>query len=450
MIGKISNLLISVPQYIIVIVFIIRKDYKKALFYHLLFIVTSIAAIRAMFDVEIEMFSYSRLKIVGLVGVYQIISLILFFLIKIKYQVKDKTSLFYRFRTVIGYLGISATLIGLVGITFFDYFPSYLISNAVYIGFLFIHIDMLLRFSNDESFKKKMFENAIYLLIAAPIAVCICFNILGVVASYSTLNVIIQSELSYFSVVLLIALFYYKNIIWILIAFSCLCVNLITSGRGGEIMLFFIGITIFLVLLFTKNKIAENGNKIRVIRVVSVIIMFIVGSYFSIITFSDITTIKYEQFTSLFNIFAMPDNFASVYDISNSPYIRVSQILDILDNGLANPIFLFIGHGYGGYFTDSLHMFSHLDLIGGAYSIDVVSMGQFPRAHSSFPSTLLYNGLSGLFLILFLCIKYIKKIKLNFLSFAAIILFLYGFYFNLQLALTAVFILFASEYKIKI
>jgi hypothetical protein len=123
-------------------------------------------------------------------------------------------------------------------------------------------------------------------------------------------------------------------------------------------------------------------------------------------------------------------------------------VFNILHNGIYNPLSLFWGHGYGGYFTDSLGLFTNIDLANGSYANDVILKQQFPTAHSAVPSTLLYNGIIGLFLIAQLGIKYAKKIKINFLAFAGVILFFYGLYFNILLAITSVFVLFSSEYNI--
>jgi hypothetical protein len=452
LVGHLSNIILSFPQFIIVIAFILKRDYKNAVFFHLLFIVTSISAVRAMLSRDVTMFSYSQLKAYSVIGVYQIISIILFILIRIKYPnptiTECKNTLFYRFRNIVAYLGISATVIGIIGLIFSDYIGTYFMKNIVYMGFLFIHIDMLLRCINDTDFKKLMFENSICLLIAAPIAIFFCFSILRIGTSYGGIDsVIMQSELSYFAIALLLLLLYSKNIAWIVIALLCLSTNLLSSGRGGELMLFFVGIIIFLFVLFSKKNSFEQPKRKKKLAVLFLCLVPVIITYYSYISVSQLTEIKFQQLTSLFNVFSIQNNFNALYDIGSSPYIRVAEVLNIIDNGFNNFLFLLFGHGYGGYFTDSLHLFSGLDLTGGAFSYEVVASGHFTSAHSVYPSALLFNGIIGLFLLLQLGIKYIKRIKMNFLSFAAIPLFFYGFYFNLQLALTSVFILFASEYN---
>ena len=445
--GQINNLILSIPQFIIVLLFIFKRDYQNALFFHFLFVVTSISAVRTMLNVP--MFSYAGLKSIGLVGVNQIISVILYILIINKYRIKENHLLFHRFRNVIGYLGISATIIGIFGWMFSDYFPYFIMSNIVYMSFIYIHIDMLLRFADDNDFKKKVFYNVIYLLIATPIALCVCFNIFHIGTNYSALVVIMQSELSFFSIVLLIALLFFKNITWIIISLICLCINIILSGRGGEIMFFLFGVVVFLLLLYKKNLPSVFANRKKVMQMFSVIIAVVVISLIPIVNFSLLTQVKFKQVMSLLNIFMLHNNFSSINDIGSSPFVRIAQIINIGHNGLSSPFFLLFGHGYGGYFVDTLNLFSQIDLTVGAYSPEIVSIGHFPRAHGAIPSTLLYNGLIGLFLIVNIGIKYIYKMKNNFLAFGAIILFFYGLYFNVQLALTTVLILFASEYNIK-
>jgi hypothetical protein len=159
---------------------------------------------------------------------------------------------------------------------------------------------------------------------------------------------------------------------------------------------------------------------------------------------------KARQALSLLNIFQMISHPETIYFISRSPYIRVAEFLNIFDNGMHNPFFLLFGRGYGGYFTDSLHLYySGIDLGYGDYAAENILLGKFARPHSVYPSALLANGLIGLLLLLSMGIKYLKRIKKNFLSFAAFLLFFNSFYFNPQVALTFTFILFSSEYNFK-
>ena len=134
--------------------------------------------------------------------------------------------------------------------------------------------------------------------------------------------------------------------------------------------------------------------------------------------------------------------------ISESPYIRIAEFLNIIDNGLSNPLGLIFGCGYGGYYTDSTHLFQNVDVSLGGFPMDVVNSGKYGTAHSFLPMTLLYNGIVGLFFICKLGIDYLKKIKYSPLVFAAFTLFLYSFYFNTSLFMAASFSLFAAEFKL--
>jgi hypothetical protein len=288
-----------------------------------------------------------------------------------------------------------------------------------------------------------MFINTIYLLIAAPIGIFIGFSIFQVGVSYGGISsTIIQSELSYFSIILLSALLFIKNFSWIGLALICLCMNLITSGRGGEILIFILGIMVFFVLLYTRKKTFLNKRRKRVLKTLLYMRGILTIVYFPSIEFSALTQIKFRQVISLFNV------FTDLRSIASSPFVRVAEVFNVLHNGISNPFFLVFGHGYGGYFTDSLGLFRGIDLSMGAYAPDAIIRQQFPRPHGAVPCTLLCNGLIGLFLIVRLGLKYVKKIEGNFLAFAGIILFFYGLYFNNLLAITSVFVIFASEHKI--
>jgi hypothetical protein len=124
--------------------------------------------------------------------------------------------------------------------------------------------------------------------------------------------------------------------------------------------------------------------------------------------------------------------------------------LNIFDNGIHNPFFLLFGRGYGGYFTDSLCLFyDGINLGDGDYAAINIVMGKFSRPHSVYPATLLTGGVIGLFLVLTMGLKYAGRIKKNFLSFAAIPFLFTTFYFDSQIALTCIFLLFASEYRFR-
>ena len=98
---------------------------------------------------------------------------------------------------------------------------------------------------------------------------------------------------------------------------------------------------------------------------------------------------KLDEFMSLFKIFDKSSDFLAE-GVSSSPYIRIAEVLNILDNGLKNPLALMMGNGYGGFYSDSLGLFDRLDLFNaGAFNEADILTGKFTTAHSSIPNALL-------------------------------------------------------------
>ena len=69
-----------------------------------------------------------------------------------------------------------------------------------------------------------------------------------------------------------------------------------------------------------------------------------------------------EQSPSLEALFTICTTGFTLTDISDSPYIRVAEVLNILDNGIRDPLGLIFGHGFGGVYTDSTGLFRNVDV----------------------------------------------------------------------------------------
>lgn len=443
------GLLITIPQYLIVLFFLfIRKNYRKACFFHLLFIVLSLDGTSSLLGGEggaVVMYSYAKLKVVGSIGFNHLIGIFLWLCVKLKFPIIGyKDSLFYQSNKVISILALGGISIGIIGLGFFDYSFLYFMKPVVYICNAFLYTDILLRLYN-ILYVKQFYFHSIYLLIAAPIASAFCFHCLGIHSIYSTEDAFIYNEMFALSPSLLIALLQLANRKW-LICFSlgCYLLNLYVGGRGSHFVLIFAALCFFLYQLYfcSGNAIMRFG--IFVIMIISVPTLS--GFLFSA---SKLSLIKLNEVLSLTNLFwGDADFMLRIRNIPESPFVRISEVLNILHNGLSNPLGLIFGNGYGGYFTDSLGLFRGLTLLGG-YSDDVIVSGKFTTAHSVYPNVLLFNGIIGLYLLIGLGLKYLFKMRTTFLAFAALLLFLYSFYFNPIMLVCCIFLLYGAEYKLR-
>lgn len=430
------NLVISLPQVFIVIYSIFRGNLSEAVIFHFLFFLTSISPTAGL-NLGDDIVNYSRLKLFGDVAVHQALSALLAILSYNKRQTVKLPFFDLSFK-ILFYLAFVATCFGILGLFFADYQFKYFIPRFVYIVTVLVNM-YILKKNVDHIFLKSAVLISISLLIVTPIISFITFN-LGITVSYSVFDVPVFSDVIFFVPILFLAFFYIKNIIHILLPLLFYFVLLIQVGRGG----FFL-ITIFSLIVLCwhvfVNKQYFRKYRARVISLRFIFIILIVsflGGYLSL-SVEGLAEQKMGNLMSLINFISGSE----IEDIDHSPYIRIAEFLNIINE--ENFFLLIFGKGYGGYFIDNLNLFQNVDLYRGAFSDEVILSGQYTSAHSVYPNALLYNGLIGLFLILYLGIGSIKKTKNSFLAFGGVILFFYSLYFNHLMGSIAIFFLFASE-----
>jgi hypothetical protein len=151
---------------------------------------------------------------------------------------------------------------------------------------------------------------------------------------------------------------------------------------------------------------------------------------------------KINQFTSIFNLNSSFD------DVSDSPKVRIGEILNILYQYNDNKLTSIFGLGFGGYFEDHLNFFSSMDLSQGSFDDDQIYSGHFYRPHDTIPVVLLLHGFAGLFFIFYWTIvAFIKSFKSIFLLGLIPWLFLtYGF--DINIAILGVIFLYLGFYQI--
>lgn len=445
---KTWGVLLTIPQYCFVLHWILKKDYRNALFYHLLFIVLSLDSTSSLLTTsgdEFAMYSYSKLKFIGPIGFNHIVGIVLWISVKVKHPtIKHKQSLFYQFYRTVVYLAIGGISIGTLGLIFFSYPFAYFIKPIVYIFNAYIYTDILLRLY-DFQYTKRFYIHAIFLAIAAPITAAFCFHILGIHSTYSTEEAFIYNDMYALSPCLLIALLQIRNIkLLILLALGCYLLNLYAGGRGSHFVLMIAAVLFFLYQLYFHNSSWRLRVALPLVIIIALPFLLEIAN-----SASKLSIVKFNQVFSLTNLLWGDGNFMErIQNIPESPLVRISEVLNIFHNGLSNPLGLICGKGYGGHFTDSLGLFEGLTLLGG-YADDVIASGKFTTAHSVYPNALLYNGVIGLFLLIRIGIRYLKQMKYTFLTFAALLLFLYGFYFNPIMLTCCIFMLYGAEYKLQ-
>lgn len=434
-IGSPANLLLTLPEIAFVFFQVFRNRVDLAVFYNLVFVITSISAtaIMGMSDDPVSMYNYARLKLAGPVGVSYVISIILLFLSYIKHKRIPSNLLFSKLLRGFVMLATCGFIIGIIGLVFGSHYSiSGMLEYGIYIMVVIINMySLLLNYS--PSFVKLVYESVIPLLSASVIASFILYYVLGVSTSYGGLDdVVLKADLTYFASMLVLALLFVKNKVAVVIPFLLFLVMSFNSSGGKEIIL--LGLAILFYLLALLHTSSRVGKKIIAISLLAVVVV-----YGFLNTASDsLFSMKMGAVTSLFS--------SDVSEVSESPYIRIGEIMNVFYGYFQHPYLLPFGSGYGGYFEDHLNMFVGINLEIGSYSRADVSSGFFHNAHDTFSVVPFLNGLFGLWIIFSYTLKYLKRIKKNYCAFAAIPWLLLTFYFNTQMAMTGVFLLFASEF----
>ena len=444
-------LFLSLPQYLLVFYCLFNKDYRAAFLFHSVFIAACVS--RGIFiEEEVSPFLYINMRVYGPLTFNIIILFILWVSVQNKSVFVSKKSLLLTVRKTILYLLVSGSIIGLIGCLIIKYYDwHYLVTRFLFVAQCFLFVDIFIRLYN-ESYSRLFATAVVCMIAAAPVASVISFSVFGVHSFYGFDLIPLYNPILTLTPCLIIALFQLENFklkVISLIGLIFYVIHITILARGNQYLDIFVTLLLLGYLVyFKKSKNYQiKGLRLLLPFFIVVIIPFAVSS---IVSGSDVSLMKFEQFTSLFNIFDFSGNQLALQfdDVGRSPYIRLAELSNIIYEGKQNIFQLFFGQGFGGFYTDSLHMFAGIDLTRGAFSDEIAAGGRFYNAHSAIPSVLQYNGLIGLALMLWLAFSYLRKVDGSFLVFAAFVLFVQTFYFDMFGCFSFIMALFGAEYLI--
>lgn len=444
-------LFLSVPQYLLVFYYIIKKNFRTALLLHAVF---TIACVSGGIYIEdgVSPFLYIKCRIYGPLTFNIIILVTLWFAVQGKAVKLNKDSMLFKVRKTILYLLASGALIGFFGCLFVKYYDwRYLGLRILFVGEFFLFVDIFAHLYS-EKFSKIFAIVTLCMMAASPVASVISFSVFGVQAFYGYEAMPFYNPILALCPCLIIALFQLKNLKLKTISMIGLVfyvLHTLILSRGSQFLDIFIALLLLGYLVYFKRSVNFQIKSMRLL-LPALIIALIPLAIESIISGSDVSLNKFEQFTSLFTVFNPSNNGNSFNfdDVGRSPYIRLAELSNIIYEGKQNVFQLIFGQGFGGFYTDSLHMFAGIDLTRGAFSDEIVAGGRFYNAHSAIPSVLQYNGLIGLFFMFRLAFYYLRIVDKSFLVFAAFVLFVQSFYFDLNGCIAFVMALFGAEYLI--
>ncbi|PRZ21003.1 hypothetical protein [Flavobacterium granuli] len=450
---KITGILISFPEIIAVIYLLFTSKTEKAFFFHIVFTISCLAIpfsqITNPEESHYGLFNYSKLKLIGPVGVYHLIMFSFYIrTFRLKVTIPPNSVFYLLYKTII-FLGASGILIGIFGLLFFGYYIEYFVIYTSYILTLYLTSFVLIRLPF-ESFVTKLSKMLIELMIAAPIAALFVY-LLGFTSQYGTEEVSIIIEVVYFSMALIFAYYHMRNFLLPILSFLITGFLLMDGGMGGKGILF-MGIILILFLFMAFNKKATGYDIVKRRKNIQLalipVLMFGFIKLTSYIENSEYNLFLYklENVTLMVNVFQGIDG---INLIPESPRVRIVEIMSIYNELFSNPFFLLFGKGYGSYFSDDFKLLANMDLIN-AYKDIEISNNKYGGVHDSFSSIPLANGLIGVFLVFRLVIKYIKMINHNFMAYAAIPWLAFTFYYNVQFGIIAMLLLYSSEFYLNL
>ena len=431
--GSPLNLIITIPSILYVLYLIIKGDLSRALFLHLIFIVTSVSHVAiGDFDGAIIPYGYFSFKLYGPLTISYLLNIFLFirFLTKKRLSIV-KNNLLHKLFLVFVTFAACGFVLGLIGMLAAGYSLNYFITYNVYILNLIMLMACMLC-ERTSYIQKKGRLHLYYVLLAGIISSFILF-LLGSKMEYGGVEVITKPDIFSFSFLLIASLAKNStkktNIIFILLY---LLILMLGGASGKDFIFIAISLLYVLYSYFKSNMI--KAIVVATLCFVPVLIILNKGMEFNQL-FND----KFSQFASLLKIFN-----GNLDEVARSPYIRIASMINIYSENLTNPIYFLVGRGYGGYFTDSLGLFSGIDLYLGAFTPEQINSGHFYSAHGSLAVIPLLHGFGGMAIICIMIWKFIKQSRNNYYCLVVLPWIFLMFYYNLLLAITGLFFLYSS------
>ena len=442
----ILNTLISVPQFAIVLYFILTNKIERAVFWHFIFFITSYSyygnAIETEALTNLTSYNYAKLKLIGPFGFSHIISILLFTKVLLRKSTNKRKSEqpFYQFYKLVSYLLITGFVIGLMGFTFDHYYLKGLLQYGSYIIIIYIHTYILHKINNN-TLRKDLLETVIPLLVLFPI----CTFLLKLI------NPELEGGTSagFYSMLLIPALLFNKKILFVTIGLFFVIYNSIFFSTSGKSLLMLVLFIFFTFLLtYNKNIKALFPNRAKIFRILCTIFFLLIPTIILYITNqfggSAIISSKMWQVKTLMEFIFLGEGLQL---IANSPYIRITSLINVLYEGLSNPIILLFGNGYGGYFNDHFNYFSGIDLSKGAFSDIEIMSGDYYSGHDTIVTVPMLNGIIGFYFLFRVLIKYLKLSRKNYIALSAIPFLMLSFYYDTIIGVTGVLLLFVSTHS---
>jgi len=303
-------------------------------------------------------------------------------------------------------------------------------------------------FEYDSRLKDEFYEVIPYIISVAVIFNYFCW----LFRLRESLIVIGTSGLAAYCFVLIPLILFRKKAIPILIVVGIEVFLMRFHTSGKQIYSLYILFIATIILSFTSNihKTIGRANQLKIIAVlVSIMVAYPLlkesaasraeasgGNYLG----------KMQSVETLTNFFTGQGEMS---DVDDSPYIRLAEISNIVYEDVRNPIYLFFGRGFGGYYRDELQLFKGYDLTSGAFSNEEIKVGRYSYGHDTFVTVPMLNGFIGFFMLISLIVTMCKKSPQNYLYLSSLMFLLLWFYFDVLMGVFGVMLLYGAEHKVR-
>ena len=444
---KVSNVIVTIPQILFVLFLLSKKDIPSAIFYHVLFFITSFGYLGSVDSLgnevaNLESFNYAKLRI-SVAPVFILISfLIIFISINSKYTISKeakKTDFYYLF-CFFKYIMISGSVMMLIGFAFLNYYVEGVMYYGIYALYVFVIAYMLL-IVYKHGVHDRIFEILPHILIIGIIiSTCSKFVSIAVVGSL---------VISYYGVLLLPMMMYGKNSLISLLVFCLFVYGSIMTSMGGKVIIEIVLVFIATFMLsFTSDIESHYPQRSKLAKILFVIVILSLPTLMIYIEYVATASDRSNFIHKLHSVQTMWDFMwgkNSIYEVDDSPQTRIAEFANIMYENVTNPIYMLFGRGFGGYYHDTLGIMGGLDLANGTYTESAIAKGEFYYAHDAFVSVPFMSGLIGVYMWIKCIVKYLKHASLNYYKLAVIPFLALIFFFDTQIGATGVVILFASE-----
>lgn len=400
-----GNSLAIMELLFVLIYFIFTGSLKKTLFWHVVFMLSSLEISTDVANYSGVVYGYKHFELPFIPISLSTLFTIFLFLMSIfknktiKYKKNDNV-----YFTVI-ILFLLPFITGLIGILFRDYEIANFIERAMQ-PFLYLCVYILLVEYKNKQDINKLKELLISCLIGSVLASYIS-ALVGVQASYGAHSTFPTNQILWFSPFLIILSIYMtgKQKIFIFTVGILACVNLIFFNATGKTILFVI---LAIVIYLYKN--ITNIKRFPYFFIILISTLLISVAIFdqiqNLIKSNILFQAKFEQLVGILNV----KNWGYMFqNVPLSPRIRIIESINIFLTHKENLLDLIIGRGFGGYFEDKSNMLSSIDLSKGAFDKEQILTGHFTRPHESFNDIFLLTGFLGMILWSGLIIDQVKR-----------------------------------------